>query len=400
MSGALVQLMATGAEDVSIMGSEDSRSYFKSRYKRHSPFSIQTLELDVPRLDQVFGESFKITIPRKGDMLSTFWIQITMKKLGMTYFPAEEFIDTIQLYIGQQLITTCTGEWLRVKNELFQKPEDKMAYRRLTDFADGESDGTLKTLWIPITFFLDVTPLPLISLQMHNIDVVFTFASSVAGIDSTYKPVVKLWADYIFLSNEERTFFTQNKHILLVEQPRVEEDQVQLKTTSSTVLKTRLYFRHPIKYLAWTTTPRREFAKFSTGVRGETAEAANPLASATISFDTHDRVAPMPASYFNLVQPYTYLKASPCAGVHFFSFARDPRDRVNPTGSANFSRISTVVLTQTFKQANATATSIEQLTSSTEMVASGTNFDRCKVYAVNLNFIRIQNGLGALAYAL
>ncbi len=400
MSGALLQIMATGAEDVSIMGSEDSRSFFKTRYKRHVPFSVQTLELDVPRLDQVFGESFRITIPRKGDMLSTMWIQITMKKGGMSYFPAEEFIESIQLFIGQQLITTCTGEWLRIRSELFHKPEEKLAYRRLTDFADGESDGTLKTFWIPITFFLDVTPLPLISLQMHNVDVLFTFAPSVTGIDSTYKPVVKLWADYIFLSNDERMFFTQNKQILLIEQTRVEEDQVQLKTTSTTTLKTRLYFRHPVKYLVWTTTPRRDFAKFSTGVRGETTEASNPLSHATITFDTHDRIALMPASYFNLVQPYTHLKASPCAGVHMFSFAKDPRDRVNPTGSANFSRLSTVVLTQTYKQANANATTVEQLTTPTEMVASGTNFDRCRIYAVNLNFLRIQNGLGALAYAL
>ena len=401
MSGALLQIMATSEEDVSIMGpGEDSHSFFRTRYKRHVPFSIQTLEIDVPHLDQVFGESFRLTLPRKGDMLSTMWLQVTMKKGGVTYFPAEAFIDSIQLFIGQQQITTVTGEWLRVKNELFQSHDDKRAYRRLTDFADGEADGTLKTFWIPITFFFDVTPLPLISLQMHNVDVLFTFASSVAGIDTTYKPVVKVWADYVFLSNEERLFFTQNKQILLVEQTRVEEDQVQVKTNSTTVLKTRLYFRHPVKYLAWTTTPRREFAKFSTGVRGETADATNPLLDATISFDTHDRIAPLPASYYNLVQPYTYLKASPCTGINFFSFSKDPRDRINPSGSANFSRISTIVLTQTYKQANANATTTEQLTTTNEMVASGTTFDRCRIYAVNLNFLRIQNGLGALAYAL
>lgn len=400
MSGALLQIMATGAEDVSIMGAEDSRSFFRTHYKRHTPFAKQTLELDVPRLDQVFAESFKVTIPRKGDMLSTMWLQLTMKKGGLTYFPAEALIDSVQLYIGQQLITTCTGEWLRVRNELFQKTEDKAAYRRLTDFADGESDGTIKTFWIPIAFFLDVIPLPLISLQMHNVDVIFTFASSVAGIDATYRPQVKLWADYIFLSNEERLFFAQNNQILLIEQTRVEEDSVQLKTTSTTNLKTRLYFRHPVKYLAWTTTPRTAFAKFSTGVHGDTAEASDPLLEATLSFDTHDRIATMPSSYFNVVQPYTYLKAAPCAGVHFFNFAQDPRDRVNPTGSANFSKISTVVLAQTYKQANANATSVDQLSTTREMVASGTTFDRCRIYAVNLNFIRIQNGLGALAYAL
>jgi hypothetical protein len=400
MSGSLVQIMATGAEDVSIMGpEEDSRSFFKARYKRHVPFAIQTLDLNIPRLEQVFGESFRLTIPRRGDMLSTLWLQLTMRKAGATYFPAEALIDTVQLYIGQQLISTCTGEWLRVKNELFQKSEEKMAYRRLTDYADGEGDGAIKTFWIPITFFLDVTPLPLISLQMHNVDIICTFASSVAGIDSSYTPEVKVFADYVFLSNEERQFFARKKQTILIEQTRIEEDQVVLNTASTTALKTRLYFRHPVKYIAWTNSPRTDFARFSTGVRGETAEAANPLLSATLTFDTHDRIATMPASYYNLVQPYTYLKASPCTGVQFFSFAYDARDRINPTGSVNFSRISASILTQTFKKVNANATSMDQLTSNNEMVASGALFDRCRIYAVNLNFLRIQNGLGALAYA-
>ena len=399
MSGAVLQLMAAGAEDVSLMGSSEP-SFFRKQYKRHVPFSIQTLELDVPRLDLVFGESFKITIPRKGDMLSTMWLQVTMRKQGATYFPVEALIDTVQLYVGQQLVDTRTGEGIRVRNELFQRPEDRDAYRRLTDFADGEDDGAVKTFWLPVSFFFDATPLPLIALQMHNVDIVFQFASSVMGIDPAYKPAVRLWADYVFLSNEERQLFASNPHAILVEQTRVEEDQVVLSTTGTTALKTRLFFRHPVKYLAWTTTPRTQFAKFSTGVRGETAEHADPLVEANLTFDTHDRVAPMPASYFNVVQPYTYLNSAPCAGVHFFSFALDPRDRVNPTGSANFSRVSTIVLNQTFKRVDPAAADASALASPSDMVATGTSFDRVRIYAVNVNFLRIQNGLGAMAFAL
>lgn len=400
MSGALIQILATGAEDVSIMGNdEESHSFFKAQYKRHVPFAIQTLDLDIPRLDQVFGESFRITIPRKGDMLSTIWLQVAMKKAGATYFPAEALVDSIQLYIGQQLITTVTGEWLRVKNELFQTPDEKATYRRLTDYADGEGDGAVKTFWIPITFFLDVTPLPLISLAMHNVDILCTLASSVPGIDSSYKPEVKVYADYVFLGNEERMFFAREKQIMLIEQTRIEEDQVTVNTNSTTVLKTQLYFRHPVKYIAWTNTPRTAFAKFSTEVHGETHETGNPLLTAALTFDTHDRIMTMPASYFNLVQPYTYLKASPCTGIQFFSFSNDPRDRVNPTGSANFSKIATSILTQTFKRVDANATTVDQLTTTNDMVASGIHVDRCRIYAVNLNFLRIQNGLGALAYA-
>lgn len=399
MSGAVLQLMAAGAEDVSLMGTSEP-SFFRKQYKRHVPFSIQTLEVDVPRLDLVFGESFKVTLPRKGDMVNRLWLQVTVRKQGVTYHPIEALIDSVQLYIGQQLIDTHTGEGIRVRNELFQRRDDREAYRRLTDFADGEDDGAIKTLWLPIAFFFDAVPLPLIALQMHNVDVVFQFASSVAGIDATYKPAVTLWADYVFLSNEERRFFASNSHALLIEQTRVEEDQVLLSTTGTTALKTRLYFRHPIKYLAWTVSPRATFARFSTGVFGDASDAADPLLEASLTFDTHDRVAPMPASYFNVVQPYTYLSAAPCSGIHFMSFALDPRDRVNPTGSANFSRISTIVLNQVFKRVDPTASAPSALTAASDMVASGHYFDRARIYAVNVNFLRIQNGLGALAFAI
>lgn len=400
MSGALLQLLAIGPEDVSLLTNEGSASFFQRQYKRHTAFAIQTLEIDMPPLDLVFGESFKVTIPRKGDLISTLWLEVTMRKNGMTYFPIEGLINSIQLYIGQQLIDTHTGEWFRIRNELFQDANDRDAYRRLTDFADGESDGSIKTFWLPITFFFDVLPLPLISLQMHNVEVMFSFNQTVEGIDPAYKPQVKLWADYVFLSNEERLFFAQNNQILLIEQTKVEEDQVQISTTNQTTLKTRLYFRHPVKYMVWTTSPPNTFARFSTGVRGETSDATDPLYAASLMFDTHERVLPFRASYYNVVQPYTYLKSAPSSGIHMVCFAKDPRDRINPSGSANFSKISTVILQQTYKRANTSATYVNQLASDQEMVASGASFNRSRIYGVNLNFLRIENGLGALAYAM
>jgi len=401
MSGALLQIMAVGPEDVALLDNTNGPSFFQKQYKRHTSFAIQTLEIDLPPLELVYGESFKVSIPRKGDLVSTLWLQVTMKKSsGTTYYPMEALIDSLQLYIGQQLIDTHTGEWYRVKNELFQTHTEKETYRRMTDFADGEIEGSIKTFWLPITFFFDAIPLPLISLQMHTVEIMFSFKQTVEGIDLSYKPQVKLWADYVFLSNEERLFFAQNDQILLIEQTRVEEDQVQLSTMNQTTLKTRLYFRHPVKYLVWTTSPPNTFAKFTTGVRGETSEAANPLYGASLLFETHERVSPFPASYFNVVQPYTYLKASPPSGIHMICFAKYPRDHVNPSGSANFSKISTVILQQTYKQANASATDVTQLASDAEMVASGATFSRVRVYGVNLNYLRIQNGLGALAYAM
>jgi len=112
MSGSLLQIVAQGSQDALLM---DQTSLFHTVYRKHAPFAIQTVECDVPAMDGVFGESMRITIPRKGDMLSKVYVQVSLKKQGTTYYPAQELLQETKLYIGSQTIDTITNDWMRIQ---------------------------------------------------------------------------------------------------------------------------------------------------------------------------------------------------------------------------------------------------------------------------------------------
>lgn len=638
MSGALLQLVARGHEDTHLMVEKDdgvATNFFRQAYKRHTPFSTQTIELDAPPLEKVFGETMKFTIPRKGDLLRGVSLAITMKHdgSGTTYFPAEELIEEASLIAGMQVIDRVTGEWIRIRRELFDKGDKKAAYRRLVDF--HPEDHSTKTLWLHLPFFIEATPFPLIAAQFHNLELSLSFKSAVRGIDPLFQPRVAIFADFVFLDDSERSFFSKEKHALLIEQLHIQDDRVvmqQAEYTSSyenfslfpqvyknvtgagtptqvvlsdrlflasppawqgltsvqydlkadaghvrfrsrfmlpatgsvgvswmdtspgngyslkfetvgndlviyvyrerktiavfrktsawsdsrtsirgpgvpltlqgawargeawinlnldhdiqrrldgiqisfdiegygvgeywaeipptykqshfisvvegveplntrdvittlsvfgdstttevlatdfsaivttirtapivdnfTFQKTQLFFRHPVKYLVWTTSPQSEFAKFSTGPLGNDSNTHDPTHSASILFNNHERYGMMPAVWYNVSQPMQYTETSPSTGIHLVSFCMEPFNRKEPTGSANFSRMASVVLFQRYKRANMSVVETSSLLESdTEMMAEGLVFDRLRIYGVCWNILRIEGGLCGMAYA-
>ena len=87
------------------------------------------------------------TISRNGDLAYQAYVEIVLKK-GSTpsYFPAEAILSQVELQIGGTRIDLHYADWYRIYSELFRSSEEKLAYRRMTDFVDGESEGALKRL--------------------------------------------------------------------------------------------------------------------------------------------------------------------------------------------------------------------------------------------------------------
>ena len=110
---------------------------------------------------------------------------------------------------------------------------------------------------------------------------------------------------------------------------------------------------------------------------------ANPVASAKLQLNGHDRFSEREGRYFNLVQPYQHHTNVPPTGINVYSFGLKPEEH-QPSGTCNMSRIdnATLALTvtkETFNYNNKTA--------------------NVKVYATNYNVLRIMSGMGGLAYS-
>jgi hypothetical protein len=107
----------------------------------------------------------------------------------------------------------------------------------------------------------------------------------------------------------------------------------------------------------------------------------NPVSSAKLQLNGHDRFSERTGRYFNLVQPYQHHENVPATGINVYSFGLKPEEH-QPSGTCNMSRIDNATL---------------HLTLTDDAVASGSA--KVRVYATNYNVLRIMSGMGGLAYS-
>ena len=281
------------------------------------------------------------------------------------------------------------------------------------------------TLYIPLQFWFCRNPglaLPLIALQYHEVRINLQFnaldnlmwsyspqASSTSAIETRVGNsglvAASLYVDYIYLDTDERRKFAQVSHEYLIE--TLQFTGGESITASSNKLK--LNFNHPCKELLWV-VQRDSYTSCDSNVinpwkgqqpfnfsdwwdrsvlesgysvtRVEGMAGANPVVTALLQLNGHDRFQVRSGDYFNLVQPYQHHTNVPAVGINVYSFALQPEQH-QPSGTCNLSRIDNTTLLLTVSN-NAVGT----LTSSTVYV-----------YATNYNVLRVMSGMGGLAYS-
>jgi hypothetical protein len=109
-----------------------------------------------------------------------------------------------------------------------------------------------------------------------------------------------------------------------------------------------------------------------------TGVEVGPLYNFKLVLNGQDRFKEQAGKYFNQYQPYVYHSGVPYPGVYVYSFALQPEEH-QPTGTCNFSRIDNAQVTINLK---GNTTTLLQ-----------------KMFAVNYNILRIQSGMGGLAFS-
>ena len=116
----------------------------------------------------------------------------------------------------------------------------------------------------------------------------------------------------------------------------------------------------------------------------------NPVSSALLQLNGHDRASVQEGSYYNYWQTRAHTR-TPADGVNVYSFALHPENH-QPSGTANLSRIDTTVLNIDFED------SLRPSTSSCPLLDWVTN-TKVHVFAVNYNVLRVMSGMGGIAYS-
>ncbi len=417
MAGGLMQLVAYGAQDVYLTGNPEV-TFYQAKYKRHTNFAMENIE---QTLNGNPGNSGRVsvTVARNGDLVGDMYVQLkTAASGGSPEWAAERAISSVELSIGGQRVDKQYQKWWRLYTELHLDEAKKATYGKLTTADAG------KTVFLPLLFFFNRNPglyLPLIALQYHEVRIDFDLSSTM----STHLDVgtFKVWANYIYLDTEERRRFAQKGHEYLIEQ--VQHTGVDTVDASGTK-QIRLSYNHPVKELVWCLTGDEvdslwNFGKncgeskiaLTSGPSSATATTmeALPISGATgaplvvtggdgsaavagrepwteedqgameefkLVLNGQDRFKAQGGKYFNQVQPFNHHSGCPFPGVYSYSFALKPEEH-QPTGTCNFSRIDNAQVSIT--------------------TASATNCPNLHMFATNYNVLRIQSGMGGLAFS-
>ena len=307
MGGALMQLVAYGAQDVFLTGTPEI-TFWKVSYRRHTNFAMESIEQTFSGQAD-FGRRVTCTISRNGDLAYRTYLQVTLPEIAQgsnaTWarwldFPGEQLVSQVEVEIGGQRIDRQYGDWMHIWNQLTLSAEQKSGYNKmvghtsqLTYLMDsqyaavsGPCAGTgapaqvcaprkalpETTLYVPLQFWFCRNPglaLPLIALQYHEVKINIDFrpigeclwavsgsgalsaATSHTASFQNSLVAASLYVDYIFLDTDERRKMAQNPHEYLIEQVQFTGDE----SVGSSSNRIKLNFNHPCKELVWVVQP-------------------------------------------------------------------------------------------------------------------------------------------------
>ena len=392
MGGGLMQIVALGKQDAYLTGNPQF-TYFKTIYRRHTNFATESIQVhwDSNTENPALGTALTATIPRQAELVNGIWLQVVLPR--DTAVSPVSWIDGVgnalvkraDIEIGGHLIDRHYGEWMNIWGELTTPQGKLQGYDKMVGNNTNLPAGTAQKLDIPLIFWFCTNPglaLPLVALQNTEVKLKIqleTEANLVSGAGTLTNPdamELKLWVNYVFLDTDERRRFAQVSHEYLMTQLQVNNFTVAANETTSK--RCELWFDHPVKELNWVIhTPNDELFDFD-----------NTFTTAKLELDSRPVVPSRRLEYFLQIENYTHHQRVPrydaITGsttrkqkIYTYSFALNPENH-QPSGSANFTRIDTAVLT------------INGL-SDTQTIA---------VYATNYNIIRFMSGAANLSFSV
>ena len=370
MSGALVELVSKGVQDVYITG-DPQVSFFRQNYKRYTNFALKPVQLNYIGDFRSNGD-VTVQIPSQGDLLSYIWIEapgIRQMRTNSTgiFSHDDPTMFEFTLSIGGQEVMNFDSLYLQgVHETLYRSTQARASCCVNTNGFKGNAtgySGGSDYLILPFFFGEDWTKaLPLVALQYHQVELRIRCRNGYQAPATA----PKVWANFVYLDTDERTFFADNDHEILFQ-------QVQSVMASNADTEFDLtYFNHPVKALHLvsgkaTGAPwydEYNFRDSSLYINGTT------LFDTTSNTYHHNVVHEMHCETL----PDTVLDNVP---VFTWPFCLN-MSKQQPSGSLNFSRIDTAKLTVT--------------------APTGGNGSH-RVYAVNYNVLRITQGMAGVAFS-
>ena len=128
-SGALIQLVAYGAQDLYLTGTPQI-SFWKTVYLRHTNYAMESIQVPISGSVRP-GSKVTVNIPKSGDLLKRLWIHYNPSQLIPAGNPTNvEYIcsdlghslfNRLEFEIGGQIIDVNYGKWLSIWRDLNER---------------------------------------------------------------------------------------------------------------------------------------------------------------------------------------------------------------------------------------------------------------------------------------
>lgn len=408
-TGAVIQIAAYGTQDLYITGNPQV-THFKAVIRRHTNFAMETVENYFDGKSAP-GQKLQCKLQRVGDLVHQMYLRFDLPQLQnlqgvdniyTSWVNAIGYIiiDYIEVQIGERVIDRQYGQWMNIWSELITPALKRDALNVMVGkhdfFTSTTQNGPLK-LYVPLQFWFCKnigSSLPLVALQYQDVrinmklkpfDLLWTSndpdnAKEILPDEISFDHM-SLLVDYIFLDEDERRYFAQNKHFYLIEQLQLSFQSIDV-TRSENVIE--LPFNHPVKELIWVVQgdnvkEKRQWINYSGDVINLLYdEPKPPIKNAILRFEGLERFEIRDEEYFRVVLPWKYHTAVPKNYIYTYSFSTEP-EKLQPTGTANFSRIDRATLHLQTRE--------------------GLEQSDVFVYAINYNIFRIISGISGVLFA-
>ena len=372
MSGALIQLVSKGVQDI-YLTSDEGHSFFRTKFTRHTNFS------QAPKFIKTITDSdTSITIPVLGDVINGLWFEADSNSndnIASNLF----YNSTIDLFIGGQKVDSQHFDyyseiWPNYLADTYNKSQELNNKASLSN-----------KYFVPLHFFFcdHKAFLPLVALQSHQVEIRITFDQATLAVIPASEKKATMYGNYLYLDTEERESLTKRTlDFVITQTQRVE---FPLNSVTDNIADSGGYntldissFNHPVKSL---------FFGFGTSQTNPAVDRFT-FKTADMYINGTPLLENMSPVYFHTAQNYyksTYGKTyfnmpshSPTLTRYFaYHFCLNASD-YNPSGSCNFSRLDNAKL----------------------VIRGAEAVDRpyMYVYAVNYNVLRIKDGLAGILF--
>ena len=123
--GALMQLVAYGAQDVYLTGNPQI-TFFKLVYRRHTNFAMESIQQTFNG-NATFGNRVTCTVSRNGDLIGSTVLEALLPAISASNETSgvrwcdnvgQALVSSVEVEIGGQRIDKHYGDWMNIWSEL------------------------------------------------------------------------------------------------------------------------------------------------------------------------------------------------------------------------------------------------------------------------------------------